>query len=135
MLADNLRIRNNAIGVEAKDRSTAQLLHVEMANNATQINAYTKNWRYGGGGEVDVRRSVLFGEKTGFSAKRGSKISVRDSVVIPPPLAGSKRIYFADDNSKTLDLAPKSEGFGVGLLPLHAAMTRPLNKKRRGVSP
>lgn len=135
LLAVNLKIHNNAIGVEAKDSSVAQLLHVDMADNATQINAYTKNWRYGGGGEVDVRRSILTGSKAGLSAKKGSKIFVRDSVIMPLALAGNKRIFLSNDNSKTLDLTPKSDGLGDGLLPLYAEMTRPPDQERRGVSP
>lgn len=47
-------LRQNKIGVESKDSSIATLVHVEMGRNELDLNAYKKNWRYGGGGKIET---------------------------------------------------------------------------------
>jgi hypothetical protein len=86
----NTRLENNMIGVESKDASKAQILNSDFVNNRIQINAYRKNWRYDGGGKVDVRRAVFNGPANTMKAEKKSTIMVCDSVVSPAAKAGKR---------------------------------------------
>ena len=77
------RLEGNAIGIESKDGSEAQLLHVDLNANAIQVSAYNKNWRYGRGGHVDIRKSTLSGVEARFSIEKGSSLYIQDSIAIP----------------------------------------------------
>lgn len=130
----NSRIDGNAIGIESKDGSVAQLVHVDMRGNKVQISAYKKNWRYGGGGNVDIRKSVLRGGAAGYAIKKGSALRIRDSAVIPLPVAG-KRIEIAADVSADGDRTLRSRDYGPGLLSEFSQVEDGPWRARRGAAP
>jgi hypothetical protein len=47
-------IINNNIGIESKDQSIANVYESTILTNSLDINAYKKNWQYGGGGIVNL---------------------------------------------------------------------------------
>ena len=76
------KISNSAIGIEVKDGAETVVTSAEFADNATQINAYHKNWRYGAGGTIKVENSsfsVLGGGTNIISSDASSTISVTAS--------------------------------------------------------
>ena len=72
-------IKNNKIGIEAKDKSIAALYRSRLLGNAQPLNAYKKNWRYFGGARV-VADSVVFenGSKP-IRADKHSQITIANT--------------------------------------------------------
>jgi len=113
----NSRIANNAIGLEVKDNSHAQLIHTDLIKNKVQINAYQKNWRYGGGGRAEVFKSKFTGVKNLLSAKKGSSIKISDSMIVPSPEAG-KRVELMPNVDFFTNTKARSETYDGRMLPL-----------------
>ena len=105
----------NVVGIEAKDGSKVQLLHSNLINNVTQISAYKKNWRYGQGGHVDIRKSILKGRGGVVAIKKGSTLYVRDSIVIPP-LPTKKRITTGQNIRNSLENTKVQADYGDGIM-------------------
>jgi len=81
LLAINVKFTENKIGVQAKDSSECTLYNAEFINNRMAVDAYKKNWRYGGGGTVRLYKSHLYDNDSNFTADKKSKISIYDSFV------------------------------------------------------
>jgi hypothetical protein len=79
----NTRVNKNKIGIESKDASVACLINSQFEDNKTQINASTKNWRYGSGGTAIADKSVFISQANRFSAGKNSNIRVIDSSIHP----------------------------------------------------
>ena len=63
----NSKLSDNAIGIAVKDKSYAKVHETQLSNNLTQIAAYAKNWKYGGGGQVDIYNSIFKAKINKFS--------------------------------------------------------------------
>ena len=63
----NSKLSDNAIGIAVKDKSYAKVYETQLSNNLTQIAAYAKNWKYGGGGQVDIYNSIFKAKINKFS--------------------------------------------------------------------
>ena len=48
------KINQNKIGIESKDKSSAGIYNSSFYNNKLDLNAYKKNWQYGGGGNISL---------------------------------------------------------------------------------
>jgi hypothetical protein len=94
LLIFNSLIKNNTIGVETKDASTAYLINVDMLGNNRQMNAYSKNWRYGTGGTILASKSFFMTSKNPIAAKNDSKISIFDSTFQAGFLKKNNQVYF-----------------------------------------
>lgn len=81
LLAVNVKFTENKIGVQAKDSSQCTLYNAEFINNMVAVDAYKKNWRYGGGGTVRLYKGHLYDNDSNFTADKKSKISIYDSFV------------------------------------------------------
>jgi hypothetical protein len=77
------RIENNKIGIETKDGSRAQVLNTSFNRNTTQLYANMKNWRYGSGGRIEVRDSVLTDDNNIIKVDKKSTIRVTGSQMAP----------------------------------------------------
>jgi len=53
-LVHNTTLQQNKIGIESKDKSRVTLVHADLRRNVQDLNAYKKNWRYGGGGSIET---------------------------------------------------------------------------------
>ncbi len=69
-------IYNNEIGVASKDKSTVNIVNSEINENKLQLNAYSKNWRYAGGGAIVVKNSNFSHGNNIFRAENGSSIRI-----------------------------------------------------------
>lgn len=117
LLAVNNVIDENEIGVQIKDGSKAFLYNQTIKNNAMGIDAYKKNWRYNGGGEAYVNKSVISNNKSTLTADKNSSITVFDSF-IDGKTQSKKRynIYVSDEGSSskakiTNSLLPENMNF------------------------
>ena len=72
-------IFKNDIGVAVKDGSEAKIIASSFSNNNYEISAYKKNWRYGSGGFVDIKKSEFKGENIRFKTLNRSSINIQDS--------------------------------------------------------
>ena len=97
----------NGIGIESRDQSVALVAQSELRDNHIQLNAYWKNWRYGGGGEIEVARSLISGRESGITADNQSRILLRSNQ-ISPPMVPSERIVFG--NIAAQGSRPKNHG-------------------------
>ena len=79
----NSSLHHNATGVETKDDSVAHIINSKLAENKRQINAYKKNWRYGGGGRVMVDKSVFSSVGNPIQGDKKSDIRIYDSTFSP----------------------------------------------------
>ena len=92
LVAVNNRLEGNAIGVQVKDGSTASLYNLDFVGNKLALDAYKKNWRYNGGGEVFVHKSHFKENLEGLTADKSSKIHISDSFFSRLPELKKKRI-------------------------------------------
>jgi hypothetical protein len=111
----NTHLERNVVGIEAKDGSRVQLLHSNLTDNVTQVSAYKKNWRYGEGGHVDIRKSILKGRGGLLAIKKGSTLYVRDSILIPP-LPNKKRITIGQNIRNSLENTKVQADYGDGIM-------------------
>jgi len=72
--------KKNEIGIQAKDGSKAFVINSNFVDNASDFDAYKKNWRYDGGGRIKVFNSILSDGKRAPSADKKSKISISTEV-------------------------------------------------------
>ena len=90
LYAVNNTLKENLIGVQSKDRSTAVLLNHTFTNNKTALHTYKKNWRYGGGGVIFLGKSIVSGGSISATAGKRSAIQIFDSYLETP--AKGKRV-------------------------------------------
>ena len=82
LLLWNSALTDNAIGVQVKDSSVAAIYNSAIEGNSKGVDAYSKNWQYGGGGKVSIFKSRIVEDEDGgelLSAAKGSTIEVFDS--------------------------------------------------------
>lgn len=92
VLIVDAELEQNGIGIESKDGSRALVLHADLRDNRVQVNAYAKNWRYGGGGEVFMDKVFLEAAENLLTADKRSAITVSDSAMAPACAAPHKRV-------------------------------------------
>jgi hypothetical protein len=130
-LAWNVRLQKNVIGIEAKDASLISVINSDFTANTTHINAYKKNWRYGVGGQVEVKKSYFSGTDNQLSAKKKSLISISDSTINPMP-ENKKRVLFSADVDSTGKRRARSNILDDANYKLPARISRGHHKGVRG---
>tara|TARA_B100001063_G_scaffold247388_1_gene294190 strand:- start:9753 stop:12422 length:2670 start_codon:yes stop_codon:yes gene_type:complete len=80
----NLTLNNTQIAIQSKDGTNVKVFNSKFLNNKAQLDAYQKNWRYGSGGDIEVKDSFFKGNKNLISAKNKSKITISNSVFNKP---------------------------------------------------
>ena len=105
LLAVNNVITENEIGVQIKDGSKAFLYNQTIKENAMGIDAYKKNWRYNGGGEAYVNKSVLSGNESTLSSDKNSNITVFDSFLDGKVKTKKWLNLYASDGDSALNAA------------------------------
>ena len=107
LLAVNNVIVNNEIGIQVKDGSKAFLYNQTIRENVKAIDAYKKNWRYNGGGEVYAFKSILAENKSMLSSDRNSTVVVFDSF-LDAEVDNKKwiNIYASDQGGASLASSP-----------------------------
>ena len=78
-LVHNTTLRQNKIGIESKDKSHVTLVHADLRRNAQDLNAYKKNWRYGGGGTIETYVTRFSTTAQESKADKNSEITLYDS--------------------------------------------------------
>jgi parallel beta-helix repeat protein len=77
---ENNLFEDNNIGLAIKDRSYSIVKNNKFKNNNIHISAYPKNWRYGGGGNVEIVDSEFISiNKNIFEEFQNSKIKILNS--------------------------------------------------------
>jgi len=92
VLVFNSKLAKNMTGVESKDGSTVYIINSLLAENNIQLNAYTKNWRYGAGGNIVAEKSVFKAPQNRVSAEKSSYIKIIDSTLSPNITKKNKRV-------------------------------------------
>lgn len=114
VLQNSLMHRCN-IGVQCKDESTATVVNSDFIECNQALDAYSKNWRYEGGGVAYVHKSRFIGNGQSLSADRKSRIVVRDSYMDQIPAVDPRRIQI--DGSVDEKSAEKAVKRGLERLP------------------
>jgi hypothetical protein len=78
LVVDSL-IEQSFVGVESKDRSIAVIYRSRLLNNDRNMNAYYKNWRYGGGGKILADSVFMSSSENPISADSRSSIEIYNS--------------------------------------------------------
>ncbi len=113
LLAVNSMLSDNAIGIQSKDSSVATVVNSTFKNNMRTIDAYKKNWRYDGGGDVFVYKSRISGRSVSVTADKNSDIYFVDSYIYD--IAGlknsaNKHIHFhASNDGASMQYAANDE--------------------------
>lgn len=104
----NSNIINSKIGVAAKDNSIVKIYNTKFNNNFFQLAGYAKNWRYDGGGYIDIYNSKFRSNKNRFSVlndpdvekddvnlrlKQNSKINIFNSIIDGEVISKGKNIF------------------------------------------
>ncbi|SVC02807.1 uncharacterized protein METZ01_LOCUS255661, partial [marine metagenome] len=80
-IIDSEIVQNN-IGVESKDMSVASIYGSSFSKNIIDLNAYKKNWQYGGGGTINLLDSSLEVLKKNIKSDKHSSIYIYDESAI-----------------------------------------------------
>jgi hypothetical protein len=67
-------LMNNNIAIQSKDRSVGIIRNVKFLRNEIAADAYKKNWRYDGGGQISIFDSIFSGNKIDLMADKKSAI-------------------------------------------------------------
>ena len=110
------------------------MLHTTFDANAVNVSAYKKNWRYGAGGSVDIRKSIVMGKGVSYRIKKGSSLSIYDSAV-GSELPTGKRIVSFPNNSIARDSDASGLDYGAGLSPMFSRLRTKPDPRIRGVTP
>ena len=94
LLCTDIKISGCAIGIEGKDRSQAYVYNSLFDGNDLAINVYNKNWRYGDGGHVYVRKSRFANTRRSIVAAERSSIEVLDCFLDKMPTQPLDRVDF-----------------------------------------
>jgi len=142
LLAVNNVLKHNEIGIQVKDGSKAFLYNQTITENVMAIDAYKKNWRYNGGGEAYLHKSVLADNKSGLTSDKNSQVTLYDSYIDSKTKnKKSLSVYSSDktdrSNAKEIDLLlPKNMKFTVENLAIldsfNPAALQIRNPARRG---
>ena len=124
-IVHNSTLQQNKIGVESKDASRVTLTHVDLKHNTQDLNAYKKNWRYGGGGMIETFVSRFSAAAQVPSADKQSSITLFGAAAPSGEGSLGKRVSVkpvpdnAEDLKKRLGAFPLSgrarNGLGVNL--------------------
>jgi len=77
---ENNFFEENKIAIAVKDKSYSNVRKNKFKNNNIHVSAYPKNWRYGGGGKVDIVDSEFVSiSKNNFEEFQSSKIEILNS--------------------------------------------------------
>ncbi len=106
----NSQIFENQIGLQSKDISKAILYNVTLEKNKKAMDAYKKNWRYGGGGTIHLYKSKVLDNEATFSADKKSSIWVYDSYV-KENVTGNKQIIIDDTVDNRNEKTARIENF------------------------
>ena len=100
----NSTLQQNKIGVESKDASRVTLTHVDLKHNAQDLNAYKKNWRYGGGGMIETFVTRFSAAAKAPTADKRSAITLFGAAALSGEGLLGKRVSVkpAPDNAKDL---------------------------------
>lgn len=110
LLSFNNQISHNAIGVETKDTSISILANTTIRNNDQGLHAYAKNWRYGGGGHVQVVKSIIDDNRKPIEIRNHSLLEIVDTRISESLKNGDKiKLYRAVDHVPGTKARLKSE--------------------------
>jgi hypothetical protein len=94
ILIINSKIQKNNIGVESKDMSVANIFKSSVLQNTIDINAYKKNWQYGGGGVVYLLDYNKYSSLQNLKTDKHSTINVFEGTTI---LKDNINVEYFDD--------------------------------------
>jgi len=92
VLIMNTIIDSNIIGIQSKDQSIANVIGGKFSSNETHFSAYSKNWRYGGGGKIYITGANIYNAKNGIDIQKGSNLEISNSFADSKIKDNSKRI-------------------------------------------
>ncbi|MFK7733525.1 MAG: CotH kinase family protein [Pseudomonadales bacterium] len=107
LLVINSIFRNNFIGVQAKDGSSAALYNLDLIGNGQALDGYNKNWRYNDGGDIYTYKSFIQGNKKPMAADKKSSINIFDSFIDADPKSVGKRIELGPNVDNQQQRKPK----------------------------
>lgn len=84
-------IRETAIGIAVKDRSTLSLNDWTLDSNDIGIDVYKKNWRYGGPGKADLTEIRFNANRLDIRAAKNGEVKLR-GMGLPPVTEGEGSI-------------------------------------------
>lgn len=88
----------NKIGVEVKDKSQALIVNNNFLHNDIHINAYKKNWRYGGGGKTTSINNEFSGSNNTIKSDKHSTIHIYGNGKSNFQTFGRQKNIFFHDN-------------------------------------
>ena len=95
-------VDSNIIGLEAKDKSIANIIGGSFLNNNTQFSAYSKNWRYGGGAKIYVNSTNILSNNNVFDIDKGSDLEITNSFIEKNMINSKKRIKIKSEKKNEI---------------------------------
>ncbi|MFT5197437.1 MAG: hypothetical protein ACI87O_000076 [Planctomycetota bacterium] len=84
----NSLIQDCLLGAQVKDGSSAFIVHCDFVQNGVAIDAYKKNWRYNGGGNVHVHKCWFEKNDASATSDKNSRVYIANSFYSSVPKAG-----------------------------------------------
>jgi len=109
VIIKNSKFLNNKIGVAIKDKSKAKIYDSIFDDNDIQIAGYAKNWRYSGGGNVEIFKSIFSSSKKNYFITTGDPND-------PTTIADNDLIQNSSINILNSDIRGSTEKKGNNIL-------------------
>ena len=120
ILVFNSLLEKNYLGIVVKDGSSAYVVNSDLVGNASALNAYQKNWRYGSGGRLMVEKSKISDTDPAYWRRypltpaitdKRSTVNVADTL-LPVSLAKRRDGISIDDASRSASDAAAATPIG-----------------------
>ena len=109
ILIYNTLLEGNNIALATKDKSNAEVLHVDFKDNKIQLSAYRKNWQYGDGGNANIYRSYIIGQENLLEVSKESNLKIHDTSIVGAKLIQGENIQLNDVDFRDLSKKQNNE--------------------------
>ena len=127
----NSRLLNNTVGVESKDGSVVYAFNADFLHNNVHLSAYSKNWRYGAGGNIDIRKSLISGGTQLKQISDGSRLYMFDNG-LEKPLYEKQSNQTSDVSAADLEYTIEEQEWGIDLPNMPSWLIAHMRANRRG---
>ena len=109
LIAKDNVVTRNKIGIQSKDASIAVLFSQTFSGNGKALDAFKKNWQYGGGGRIAVSKSQFLENDKPITLDKHSSIQIFDSFMDDPQKRSNNFLLdFVDSDKRGKSQFPNS---------------------------
>ena len=105
--------------------------NADLLHNNVHLSAYSKNWRYGAGGNIDIRKSLISGGTQLKQISDGSRLYMFDNG-LEKPLYEKQSNQTSDVSAADLEYTIEEQEWGIDLPNMPSWLIAHMRANRRG---